>query len=271
MNWKNTIEQSKPQALWFTAHQCMLHAQQWVHDESLSIVMIHGSLANHAWWQPIAASLQKGIVLSIDLSGHGLSEWDQAYSLEKHATEVCELVKEFAKGDVVLIGHSYGGIVASYAATKMDVKEVVLVDTPLHFSDITLSIKPKKTIYATKKEAMAHFRSLPPQPVSDPELLAWVAKQSIQAVEGGYTWQFDPKTLGRVITKENIEAIKTRLMKGAHWWYGEHSPFATDDANNVAKALQLKTKEVKGAYHAVMLDAPEILTQYIKQIIGDET
>lgn len=266
MDWQNTIKQSKPQDIWFDAHGCMIHGHQWNYDESITTVLIHGSLANNVWWQHIGSAIQKGRVLSIDLSGHGLSEKDSAYSLEKHAQEVIALIDEFGVNKVVLVGHSYGGIVASYVATKKAIEKVVLLDTPLNFSDVRLRIKPKKVVYATMDEAVSHFRSLPVQPVSDQALLEWVAQRSLEETEGGYVWQFDPKTLEREIKPEWIEEIKKRL-KGVHWWYGEHSPFIQGKA--VADDLGMRAEMIAGAYHAVTLDSPEIVINKITKLIEE--
>lgn len=269
MNWIDILKKNEPKNLWFKVEDRMIHAHRWMHDEDITVVFIHGSLANCCWWQHIASGLNKGTIMSIDLSGHGLSEWDDEYSLLKHGEEVINLIRKFGNEKVYLFGHSYGGIVASYVATRIIVDEVILVDTPLHFTERRINIRQKSNVYPTIEDAVARFIPLPKQPIKDKVLLEWLAKRSIKEVEGGYTWQFDPKTLDRAIPKDAVIDIKERLTDHGIWWYGEHSPFVTELAIQMADQLGLVKEMIPNAHHAITLDAPELVLEKVKRIIGD--
>lgn len=262
-------EANKPTSLWFEADELMLHAHQWVHDQAVTVIMIHGSLANNVWWQPIAAGIDKGTILSIDLSGHGLSAWSKEYSLEQHAVQVIKMIESFATGQLILMGHSYGGLVAACVATQIECAKVVLLDTPLSRSNNTIVISKKKQVYESIEKAVSRFKALPTQPVIDKDLLQWVGRRSLKKVNEGYTWQFDPRFLDRKMLESTIVEIKKRLSGRAAYWYGEYSPFATDDTIDLAKKMKLNIEMIQGAYHAMMLDAPEDLIRKIKKLIGE--
>lgn len=269
MNWKKIVEANEPKNLWYEAHGISLHSHMWDCDASHTVLFIHGSLANNVWWQHIACQLRKGRVLSLSLSGHGLSKWDDSYSLEKHAEEVMVLLDNYQVGEVYIIGHSYGGVVASYVSTKRAVKQVVLVDTPMHFgAESFLPQLKKTTVYPSKEEAVKHFRPLPPQPVVDEVLLQWVASLSIREVAGGYTWQFDPKFLKREISPKNVKDIMD-VLPGVQYWYAENSPFVTPEVLQKAKKWGIQCERLEKAHHAVMLDVPEVLLEKIKRLLGE--
>ena len=109
MSWREMIAGNLPQSTWLEVHGCSIHAHRWYHGQGVTLVFIHGAIANNVWWQHIAAQVKQGQVLSIDLSGHGLSAWDEPYNLSKHASEVEAYIQQYAKGEVVIVGHSYGG------------------------------------------------------------------------------------------------------------------------------------------------------------------
>src|SRR5262249_50696546 len=89
-----------------------------------------------AWaWRPVTAALRAGghEVHPISLTGLGervhLSSAD--VDLETHITDVLNLLRFEDLHDVVLVGHSYGGIVTTAVADRMPerVAKLVYVDT----------------------------------------------------------------------------------------------------------------------------------------------
>jgi pimeloyl-ACP methyl ester carboxylesterase len=269
MSWKKIIEDRLPQHLWFGAHGCALHAHQWVNSPSYTLVLVHGAIANNVWWQHIACQLTEGQILSIDLSGHGLSSWDTSYTLTKHAQEVEVLIEEFASGPVYIIGHSYGGAVAALVAANCDIKHSVMLDTPLYIALDHNDPSPKsyhKYLYQSTEEAISRFKPIPNQPVVDEELLKIVAESSLKKIDEGYVWQFDPSFHKRDISEEDQELIKP-MLHNMSYWYGEFSPFATDKTLRRAKSMGLTLTMVPNAYHAVTLDNPSALLHMIEGMV----
>jgi pimeloyl-ACP methyl ester carboxylesterase len=75
------------------------------------LVLLHGlGATRQVWSRFIAANRWTGRWIAPDLRGHGASAHAVDYSLDAHAGDVADLVRDEA--DVVLLGHSMGGVVA---------------------------------------------------------------------------------------------------------------------------------------------------------------
>ena len=269
MDWKNILLNNMPKNLWYQAHDCMLHAHHWDHSNDFTIIFIHGAIANNIWWQHIAAQIHKGQIFSVDLSGHGLSDWDSPYTLSKHAQEIETLIDEYAKGPVYIFGHSYGGAVAALAAAHRQVEKAVMVDTPLHIALDHKTPSPKsyrKYVYNSRDDAVSRFKPIPNQPILDEELLQLVANASIKQEGVGFVWQFDPAFHKRDVSLED-QALMKPMLPDMDYWYGEYSPFATESTLNRAKDYGLNIDKIEQAYHAVMLDNPQQLLEKILNIL----
>ena len=104
------------------------------------VVFIHGFGASLDSWRDITDSLKVDhrLVL-LDLKGHGFSDrpTDKKYSLQEHAAIVLGLIRHLGLKDVVLVGHSFGSIVAVVAALHAsesrdpNVAGVVVIDGAL--------------------------------------------------------------------------------------------------------------------------------------------
>jgi pimeloyl-ACP methyl ester carboxylesterase len=78
------------------------------------LVLLHGLGATRQVWTPLlAANRWTGRWIAPDLRGHGASPHAADYSLDAHAGDVAELLHAAGRGsDVVMLGHSMGGVVA---------------------------------------------------------------------------------------------------------------------------------------------------------------
>src|SRR6266545_394416 len=70
----------------------------------------------------LAGSWRGGWV-TVDLPGHGRSAWDPPYTFGRHADAVAELLP--ADREIVVLGHSMGGVVALELAARRPVRGVV--------------------------------------------------------------------------------------------------------------------------------------------------
>jgi pimeloyl-ACP methyl ester carboxylesterase len=104
------------------------------------VVFLHGFGASLDTWRYITDSLKVDhrLVL-LDLKGHGFSDRppDEKYSLKDHADIVLGLVRHLGLKDVVLVGHSFGSIVAVVAALQasespdLNITGLVVIDGAL--------------------------------------------------------------------------------------------------------------------------------------------
>jgi pimeloyl-ACP methyl ester carboxylesterase len=122
----------------FVTHQKLrFHFLSWQQDESgPPIVLIHGLGSNARVWQMVASHLvQAGLrPLAFDLRGHGQSSKpDEGYDIETMAADLRGLVISCQLEQPVLVGHSYGAMLAlDYASRYQEGSEalagIVLVD-----------------------------------------------------------------------------------------------------------------------------------------------
>ena len=82
-------------------------------DAGPLLVLLHGMGATgevYAGVEQVLADNWPGGWLAVDLPGHGRSAWDPPYTFARHAEAVRDLLPH--DRDVILLGHSMGGVVA---------------------------------------------------------------------------------------------------------------------------------------------------------------
>ena len=97
------------------------------------LVLMPGLTANaHSFDGLISAGLSPALrVLALDLRGRGSSDKpDSGYSMADHAADVLGLMNALGLGRVVLGGHSFGGLLSIYMASRHPdrVDKLVLID-----------------------------------------------------------------------------------------------------------------------------------------------
>ncbi|HEY70869.1 MAG TPA: alpha/beta hydrolase [Anaerolineae bacterium] len=122
----------------FVSHQKLrFHYLSWTTNEAGSpIVLIHGLGSNAQVWRMVASRLvQAGLrPLAFDLRGHGQSSKPSTgYDIKTMADDLRGLVKNCLLEGPVLVGHSYGAMVAlDYASRYTEGSEapvgIVLID-----------------------------------------------------------------------------------------------------------------------------------------------
>lgn len=100
-----------------------------------AIVLIPGGAMSRETWARVAPRLSSDYrVLPIDMAGHGDSDRAPGnYSVPEQGDRIAAFCEQVAGGDAVVVGHSFGGVVAAYvAATRPDVvRAAVLEDPPM--------------------------------------------------------------------------------------------------------------------------------------------
>ena len=95
------------------------------------VMLLHGTGATARTWDAVAAELSATRrVIAVDLRGHGESDWPGAYSIALMAQDITALLDRLVLGQVDLVGHSLGGLVALRvaAASPAEVRRLVLED-----------------------------------------------------------------------------------------------------------------------------------------------
>ena len=105
------------------------------HGERLAppLVLLHGLGEGALSWAAVAPRLAvQHRVLALDLRGHGASDWPGAYGFERMRDDVVGVLDALGLGEVVLVGHSLGGVVAYLVAFAHPgrVARLVVEDAP---------------------------------------------------------------------------------------------------------------------------------------------
>lgn len=107
------------------------------------IVFLHGITADRTHWAPVVEHLvDRFRCVNVDLLGHGESHDADDVGLFAQVPAVGELIAGLDLDRPVLVGHSYGGFVATFAGTMLPVAGVVSVDQPFDTSDFGATIGP---------------------------------------------------------------------------------------------------------------------------------
>ena len=101
-----------------------------------AVVLLHGLGEGAASWDPVVPALAaRHRVHALDLRGHGASSWPRRYSFEAMRDDVATLIDALGLGEVILVGHSMGGVVAYLLALGRPdlVAALVVEDVPPPF------------------------------------------------------------------------------------------------------------------------------------------
>jgi pimeloyl-ACP methyl ester carboxylesterase len=96
-----------------------------------NFVLVHGAWIGGWYWRPIAQKLRKAGHEAYAPTLTGLGErihlMSPSINLDTHVTDVVNVIKEEGLSDVVLVGHSYGGMVVTGVADALPDKITSLV------------------------------------------------------------------------------------------------------------------------------------------------
>ena len=102
--------------------------------EAPVVVLVHGNGGSADNWATVMDGLAPDHrVYAMDLRGHGSSTWPGEYSLKLFAEDVRRFPEALGLSDVVLVGHSLGGMAAMLAAQEAPswLARLVLEDAPM--------------------------------------------------------------------------------------------------------------------------------------------
>lgn len=105
--------------------------------EGPPLVLVHGSISDHAYWEPILPELERRFaVYTIDRRGVGESgDYSDVYSIEREYEDVAAVVESIGES-ANLLGHSYGAICALECARLIPhhVKKLIVYEPPINAS-----------------------------------------------------------------------------------------------------------------------------------------
>lgn len=108
---------------------------EWGH-EGKPMVLLHGITSSaRTWWRVAPALAELGYhIFAVDMPGHGESQAVDRHKIPYIAGLIANLVRSLELSDIVLIGHSWGGITALEFARGNDadlLQKLIVIDPPL--------------------------------------------------------------------------------------------------------------------------------------------
>jgi pimeloyl-ACP methyl ester carboxylesterase len=212
--------------------------------EGAPVVFLHGGGQTRASWKgAVNALATRGRrVVSLDLRGHGDSDWDEDgdYSLDRFVDDLACVLPHLS-APPVLVGASMGGLTALMAVgdRRLAAAGLVLVDvTPKLEVEGTSKIRTFMTAnpegFASIEEAAdAVAAYLPHRP--RPKDVSGLAKNLRQRDDGRFYWHWDPRFMS-----------------------GERLPsagYAGDRLEAAARALDLPTLLIRGGRSEIVSEA----------------
>ena len=135
-------------------------------DDGPLLVLLHGLGATAEVYAGLEALLPTGWPggwLAPDLPGHGRSGWDAPYCFRRHADSLLSLLP--SDRDLVVLGHSMGGVVALELVTDPRVRGVVAFGVKVSWPDEDVAMAQRLAgrpvqEFATRAEAIQRYLRL---------------------------------------------------------------------------------------------------------------
>lgn len=243
------------------------------------LLFLHGGAAHAHWFDAVVPAFAgRHHVVSLDQRGHGESAWavPPAYGTEDFAADLLGVLDGLGWARAALVGHSMGGHNAmAFAAWHPDrVSRLVIVDSrPTLPEDRVARMRARgqrpPRLHASPDEAVRAFRLLPPETSADPALLQHLGRAGLVQANGGWRYRFDPACYA---ARRPVDAwpLLPRVAARTLVVRGEHSPIMTRDIAERMQTLlpDASVVEIPGAYHHLVLDAPETFTRALAAFLG---
>ena len=249
--------------------ECDVFYRTWGEQGKPPMLLIHGMNAHSRWWDFIAPQLAHDYrVAAMDLTGMGDSDYRYAYDAETYAAEIVAVCDDAGFGnDVVVVAHSFGGVMATKAAKALPDRfgALVLVDSGIRPPDEPVPAEGpvmgggRAKVYPNRQVAEERFRLYPPQPCANRYILTYIARHSLMRVDGGWAWKFDEELPLTLKGGERQPEDYSGLTLPVGIIYGELSESCTKSTVDYTAGLipgEVPILEVAGAQHHVFLDQP---------------
>jgi len=238
------------------------------------LVLLHGLGATREVWGPMTGRVEAawpGRWLAPDLPGHGRSKAIQDYAPAIQAAHIAALARaEGAHGEVVVVGHSMGGVVAlTLAGGAQGLRparvfglgiKVAWTPAELEAMSVRAAVPPK--VFATRAEAIDRYlkvSGLAGLATSDSP----TAQAGIVRTEGGWRLAVDPRTNG--VGAPDMPALVAAATAPIH--------LASGGADAMSDLADLRrwdpdAEALPGLGHNAMIEEPDTVWAWIADRIG---
>jgi len=253
----------------------------WGRRGAPGLLLLHGNGAHADWWSFIAPFFaETHRVAAMSWSGMGGSDWRKGYDAATFAQEALAVAEATGlfEGPTppILVAHSFGGFLALFCAGCFGDRlgGVVVVDSPIEPPGATPDRPPPRhrpnRVYATVEEALGRFRLAPPQPCDNLYAVDYIARRSIKAVDGGFTWKFDPFIWREFDLGDPTPLLARPGCPLALMWGERSGLFEPEIARHMRAVAPPGTPAIviPDADHHVMLDQPLAFTAAVRGLLS---
>jgi pimeloyl-ACP methyl ester carboxylesterase len=268
---------SDPRDCFYDSQDLRLHYTDWGNEAALPIILLHGGRDHGRSWDRIARALQPHFhVMAPDLRGHGDSEWAKgsSYSLADHVYDLTHLVG--AGRNAVLVGHSFGGMIAlAFAGTYPDrVSRLAVLDgaflptvpsAPIDARmaewiaelDKVSTSQPRR--FRTVEEAAERMSAHNSRLTSEQAL--HLARHAVrQNADGSFSWKYDPYQQARApyrLSRDDYTALWSRINCPILLLCGSESSIPDPGKAGILRHFKQADQEIiAGAGHWLHHDEP---------------
>lgn len=249
----------------------------WGEAGAPGLLLLHGNGANADWWRFTAPLIAAAgwRVAALSWSGMGNSDHRAAYSIPLFMAEAMAVAEAAGLGPrFAIAGHSFGGVpaVALAASAGAQLSRAIIIDTP--FGIIGRRRPPRgparpHRVYPTLEAALARFRWAPVQPSPNLWATDFIARSALRAVDGGWTWKFDPYLWEHFSFGDPVGWIAAAQVPLDYVWGEASALVASGVVAGIRTMMPAGTRFVgiPDAHHHVMADQPLALVAVLKALL----
>lgn len=247
-------------------------------DRRPPLLLIHGYRGHSHWWDPVAPLFtDRWRVMAFDFTGHGDSDRRPAYDSDVFLRDLIGVVERLSPGrPVTAVGHSFGGARLLRAAARRPelFERLVVMDSWVLFEDEALPESPPSVrgakLYPDLAQGMGRFRLLPSQPTVLPALMDHVARQSLRAIDGGWSWKWDVRLPPFAEDFDGLATLAALPMPVAIVHAADSATVTAAHAQRVVDLLPrgIGPITVPGAHHHLMLDQPGATASVLRALLA---
>jgi pimeloyl-ACP methyl ester carboxylesterase len=242
-----------------------------------AMLLLHGFRGHAHWWDFVAPWFAQDYhIVAIDFTGMGDSSHRSEYTRADFVGQVRAALQMMGQKAVTMIGHSFGGRIAVFAAHEFGelLQRAVVIDTNIVFADRPMRTRfehrPKK-LYPDLATACARFRFVPDEPPILPRIMQHLAVHSIKSEGDGFVWKFDDKPVGKMAGDPAAEGELLReICLPMDFIAGELSGVVPPAlAERIGKALRNGRGPVviPSAHHHVPVNQPLALVAALRALL----
>jgi len=162
---------SQPQDRFVTANGLNFHYLDWGNADAPPMLLLHGLCGNARYWDFFARSMKNDYhILALDQRGHGDSSWTKSYGSRDYVLDLEAFVTALELDNIVLIGHSMGGINAIiYAARHPEqISQLAIIDIGPEITAAGIERMEKERAsepeaFNSEEEAIKYMKQLQPR------------------------------------------------------------------------------------------------------------